>query len=98
MPSNDPATQLDLVAHGLGIALVPKAVIRGYGMSRSRSSLASSNWPAGKSAGELAVVFAQDEAQQPLGVVTRTFLEFVRASIKLLDESEVAACDIAMAG
>jgi DNA-binding transcriptional LysR family regulator len=95
---NDPATQLDLVAHGLGIALVPKAVIRGHGMSRMTKQLGVVELAGPEIHWELAAVFPRDEARQPLGVVTRTFLEFLRASITLLDESEVATDDIAMAG
>ena len=95
---NDPATQLDLVAHGLGIALVPKAVIRGYGTSWMSRQLGIVELAGPEICWELAAVFAQDEAQQPVGVATRTFLEFLRASIAPLDEFEVAESDIAMVG
>jgi DNA-binding transcriptional LysR family regulator len=95
---NDPATQLDLVAHGLGIALVPKALIRGYDMGRMAKQLGVVELAGPEICWELAAVFAQDGAQQPVGVLTRTFLEFLRASITPLDESEVAESDIAMAG
>jgi DNA-binding transcriptional LysR family regulator len=95
---NDPATQLDLVAHGLGIALVPKAVIHGYGASRMSRQLGIVELAGPEICWELAAVFAQDEAQQPVGVATRTFLEFLRASITPLDEPEVAESDIAMVG
>lgn len=92
------STQLDLVAHGLGIALAPKAVICGYGMSQMAKQLGVAELAGPEICWELAAVFAQDEAQQPVGVVTRTFLEFLRASITLLDESGLAESDIAMAG
>jgi DNA-binding transcriptional LysR family regulator len=95
---NDPATQLDLVAHGLGIALVPKAAICGHGTRQMAKRLCVIELAGPEICWELAAVFVQDEAQQPVGVVTRTFLEFLRASITLLDESEVAQSDIAMAG
>ena len=95
---NDPATQLDLVAHGLGIALVPKTLIRGYDMGQMAKQLGVVELAGPEICWELAVVFAQDGAQQPIGVLTRTFLEFLRTSIAPLDESEVAESDIAMAG
>jgi DNA-binding transcriptional LysR family regulator len=64
---NDPATQLDLVAHGLGIALAPKAVIRGYRMSQMAKQLGVAELAGPEICWELAAVFAQDEAQQPVG-------------------------------
>ncbi|HTW72208.1 MAG TPA: LysR family transcriptional regulator [Acetobacteraceae bacterium] len=95
---NDPTMQLDLVAHGLGVALVPKAVICGHSMTQAGKQLGVAELAGPEICWELAAVFAQDEAQQPVGAVTRTFLEFLRATVTLLDESEVGDSDMAMAG
>ncbi len=93
----DPATQLDLVAHGLGVALVPKVVTRGVGVNQMAEQLAVAELAGPEICWELAVVFARDEAHQPNGAVTRTFLEFLRASVTRVNLPEVGASDVAMA-
>ena len=95
---NDPATQLDLVAHGLGIALVPKAVVRGYGTNYTAERFGVADLAGPAICWKLAAVFAQDAAQRPVGAATRTFLAFLRASITPLDEPRDAECDTATAG
>lgn len=95
---NDLDTQLDLVGHGLGIALVPKAMIRGNGVTQIVNRLGVVELSGPGIYWKLAAVFAQDEAHQPVGMMTRTFLEFLRAPLTLLDEPKIAESYIAMAG
>ena len=87
---NDPATQLDLVAHGLGVALVPKAAIAERLTIASGEHLAIAELAEPEICWEVAMVFP-DRAEHPLGALTRTFLDFVRARIPLLEEVGVAA-------
>jgi DNA-binding transcriptional LysR family regulator len=93
---NDFSTQLDLVAHGLGIALAPKAVICGHDTGQAARRLGVVELAGPEICWELAAVFAQDEARQPIGVVTRTFLQFLRETVTLSDAPEEADGDIAM--
>jgi DNA-binding transcriptional LysR family regulator len=95
---NDPGTQLDLVAHGLGIALVPKAAVVSQGKDHAAQQVDIVELADPEICWELAVVFAQDEAAQPVGAATRTFLEFLRASVTLLDEPEAADGDVVTSG
>lgn len=92
---NDPVTQLDLVAHDLGIALVPKAVVRGYGTGHTAEQFGVAELAGPAICWKLSVVFAQDGAQRALGVATRTFLEFLRALTTPLDEPGDAERDTA---
>ncbi|MEJ0046178.1 MAG: LysR substrate-binding domain-containing protein [Rhodospirillales bacterium] len=77
---NDLSTQLELVARGLGIALVPHAVIADRGGERRVSVIELAEpeicW-------ELAVVFAQ-----PANAATRMFLDLLELSRELPDGSE----------
>lgn len=86
---NDPATQLDLVARGLGISLVPKGVIGGHLRDRMGKHLAIAELAEPEICWELAVVFSQHGTEYPLGALTKTFLEFLRTSVPL--ELEIAA-------
>ncbi len=88
---NDPTTQLDLVDHGLGIALVPKAVIAQHLSSLATQHLGIAELAEPEICWELAVVFPREGAERPLGPLTKTFLDFLRASVTLLDEVETAA-------
>ena len=88
---NDPSTQLDLVAHGLGIALVPKAVIANRIDEQAPSLVRFAELAEPEICWELAAVFAHDERRLPVGAVTRSFLELLRAAVPILDELEAEA-------
>jgi DNA-binding transcriptional LysR family regulator len=90
---NDPATQLDLVAHGLGIALVPRAVITNHTHHYAAQNLRIAGLAEPEICWELAAVFPHDTTDRPLGAPTKTFLAFLRASVTLLDECETEAGD-----
>ncbi len=94
---SDPGTQLDLVAHGLGIALVPKAVIAGRLTEQAPRRLSVAELAEPEICWELAVVFAQNEERQPFGAVTKTVLGFIQESGKLLDDTDTVADDLAKA-
>jgi DNA-binding transcriptional LysR family regulator len=86
---NDFPTQLDLVGHGLGIALMPAAVVaQRTGTTQARHSgtrqqplVASAELAEPEPCWELAAVFAHDGQQQPVGAVTRMFLDVLRPSL-----------------
>jgi len=84
---NDPSTQLDLVAHGLGIALVPKAVIANRIAEQPPHVVGYAELAEPEICWELAAVFAHDERRQPVSAVTRHFTELLRASVPILEES-----------
>jgi DNA-binding transcriptional LysR family regulator len=86
---NDLSTQLDLVAHGLGIALVPKAVIAERLGEQASHAIGVAGLAEPEICWELAVVFAQDEKRQPLNAVTRMFLGLLRSSVAVLEETGV---------
>jgi len=88
---NDPSTQLDLVAHDLGIALVPKAVIANRIDEQAPSLVRFAELAEPEICWELAAVFAHDERRLPVGAVTRSFLELLRAAVPILDELEAEA-------
>jgi DNA-binding transcriptional LysR family regulator len=85
---NDLSTQLDLVAHGLGIALVPKAVIANRVEEQAACFLAVAELAEPEICWELAVVFAHDERRQPISAITRMFLDVLRSSVTLLRDSD----------
>jgi len=85
---NDPATQLDLVAHGLGVALVPKAVIGEHVSGAPAGHLGIAELAEPEICWELAVVFSRDGTQRSLGALTKRFLDFLRTSVPPLDELE----------
>ncbi len=87
---NDPATQLDLVAHGLGVALVPKAAIVERLATSVGDHLAIAELAEPEICWEIAVVFPQG-TEHPLCALTQTFLDFVRATVPLLEEVGAAA-------
>jgi DNA-binding transcriptional LysR family regulator len=78
---NDLPTQLDLVGHGLGIALMPAAVVARLGGNRQQPFVASAELAEPEPCWELAAVFAHDGQQQPVGAVTRMFLDVLRPSL-----------------
>jgi DNA-binding transcriptional LysR family regulator len=85
---NDLSTQLDLVARGLGIALLPKALVAdriGAPGPRSVSVVVLAEpeiwW-------ELAVVFAHDEQRQPASATARMFLDLLPSSAEMPERSE----------
>ncbi len=87
---NDPATQVDLVAHGLGVALVPKAAIIERLAGSAGEHLAVAELAEPEICWEVAAMFPQG-TDQPLGTLARTFLDFLRASVPPLEEVGAAA-------
>lgn len=85
---NDPSTQLDLVAHGLGIALMPKAVIANRIDEQAPYLVGFAELAEPEICWELAVVFAHDERRQPISAITRTFLDLLRSTVTVLDETD----------
>jgi DNA-binding transcriptional LysR family regulator len=85
---NDLLTQLDLVAHGLGIALMPRAVITSRTKEPASRILCVGELAEPEICWELGVVFAHDETRQATNAVTRMFLELLRSSSEVLEESE----------
>jgi DNA-binding transcriptional LysR family regulator len=87
---NDLSTQLDLVAHGLGIALVPNAFVAHWmGGRRGQRVVSVAALAEPEICWELAVVFAHDERREPNGAATRMFLELVRSCVDVLDDVDV---------
>ncbi|HVJ35979.1 MAG TPA: LysR family transcriptional regulator [Terriglobia bacterium] len=84
---NDLTTQLDLVAHGLGVALVPKAVITNRIRHQAPYILGVAELTEPEICWELAVVFAHDEKRQPVSAVSRLFLDLLKASTEVLEEA-----------
>jgi DNA-binding transcriptional LysR family regulator len=76
---NDLSTQLDLVAHGLGIALLPTAVIADRVAARAPGWVSVVALAEPEICWELAVVFAHDEKRQPANAATRMFLDLLPA-------------------
>jgi DNA-binding transcriptional LysR family regulator len=87
---NDLSTQLDLVAHGLGIALVPSAVVAHWGGGRQGKGVVSvAALAEPEICWELAVVFAHDEKRQPNSAAARMFLELVRSCVEVLNDVDM---------
>lgn len=84
---SDLPTQLDLVAHGLGIALVPQAVIVHHNKEHAHN-LAVAELAEPEICWELGVVFAHDDGRQAVSAVTRVFLDILRSSTEVLKEAE----------
>ena len=84
---NDLSTQFDLVAHGLGIALVPNAVIpNAPAFGTARLAGPEMCW-------ELVIVFAEDAQRHPASAVVRRFLDLLRDSVIVLDEVAISAAE-----
>jgi DNA-binding transcriptional LysR family regulator len=87
---NDLSTQLDLVAHGLGIALVPNAIVAHWaGGQQGKGVVSVAALAEPEICWELAVVFAHDEKRQPNSAATRMFLELVRSCVDVLDDVDM---------
>ena len=79
---SDFIAQLDLVAHGLGIALMPEAVVAQRGGNTNHLlPVASAELVEPEPCWELAAVFAHDGEQRPSHMVTRSFLDVLRPSV-----------------
>lgn len=78
---NDFPTQLDLVAHGLGIALMPGAVVVQRTASKQHKLVACAELAEPEPCWELAAVFAHDDRGQALGAITRIFLDELRSTL-----------------
>jgi DNA-binding transcriptional LysR family regulator len=78
---NDFPTQLDLVGNGLGIALMPAAVVARRSGNMHHPIVASAELMEPEPCWELAAVFAHDGHQQPVGAVPRMFLDVLRPSL-----------------
>jgi DNA-binding transcriptional LysR family regulator len=74
---NDLPTQLDLVGRGLGIALMPAAVVAGRGGEGEHSSVAFGELVEPEPCWELAVVFAHGAERLPVNPATRMFLDLL---------------------
>jgi DNA-binding transcriptional LysR family regulator len=85
---SDLSTQLDLVAHGLGIALVPQAVITTRAKEHAALALAVAELAGPEICWELGVVFAHDQEREAASAVTRMFLALLRSSVPVLEEAE----------
>jgi DNA-binding transcriptional LysR family regulator len=85
---SDLATQLDIVAHGLGIALVPQAIITNRTKEPASRILGVAGLAEPEICWELGVVFAHDETRQATSAVARMFLELLRSSVSVLEEAE----------
>jgi len=83
---DDLATQLDLVAHGLGIALVPEGVIAHRLEDRGAERLGVAALADPEICWELTAVFAEDEAGRPASAATRLFLGLLRSAAPVLEE------------
>jgi DNA-binding transcriptional LysR family regulator len=79
---NDLPTQLDLVARGLGIALMPAAVVAPRD-SREQPSVAFGELVEPEPCWELAVVFAHDAEGQPVNPATKAFLDLLRPGVPI---------------
>jgi DNA-binding transcriptional LysR family regulator len=85
---NDLSTQLDFVAHGLGVALVPQAVIEHRVEEQASRNLGVAELAEPEICWELGVVFAHDEKRQAVSAVTRAFLELLQSCVQVLEEAE----------
>ncbi len=86
---NDLSTQLDLVAHGLGIALVPRAVITNSQMKvQTPHPVGIAELAEPEICWELGVVFAHDEKGVGGSAITRMFLELLRSTVPVLEEAQ----------
>ena len=75
---NDLPTQLDLVGRGLGIALMPAAVVTQRGGESEHSSVAFGELVEPEPCWELAVVFAHDAEGHPVNPATRMFIDLLK--------------------
>jgi len=75
---NDLPTQLDLVGRGLGIALMPAAVVARRRDENEHPSVALGELIEPEPCWELAVVFAHDAEGQPVNPATRMFLDLLK--------------------
>jgi DNA-binding transcriptional LysR family regulator len=80
---NDLSLQLDLVAHGLGVALLPTAVIADRVAARAPGWVSVVALAEPEICWELAVVYAHDEKRQPGNAATRMFLDLLPASLEM---------------
>jgi DNA-binding transcriptional LysR family regulator len=80
---DDIATQLDLVGRGLGIALMPGAVVGERNRVVRQPLVASAKLIEPEPCWELAVVFAHSGEKQPVSAVTRMFLDAIRSALAL---------------
>jgi DNA-binding transcriptional LysR family regulator len=84
---NDLPTQLDLVAHGLGIALVPQAVIADYVHANAAMPVSVIELAEPEICWELAVVFAHDAKCEPSNAVTGALLTLLQENVTILEKS-----------
>jgi DNA-binding transcriptional LysR family regulator len=84
---NDLPTQLDLVAHGLGIALVPQAVIARYAKANVEKPVSVVDLDEPEICWELAVVFAHNGKREPSNAVTEVLLNLLQSTVTILEKS-----------
>jgi DNA-binding transcriptional LysR family regulator len=80
---NDLSTQLDLVARGLGIALLPKALVADRIGAPAPRSVSVVPLAEPEICWELAVVFAHDERRQPTSATTRMLLGLLPSWVEM---------------
>jgi len=91
---DDIPTQLDLVGHGLGIALMPAAVVGERNRVVRQPLVASAKLAEPEPCWELAVVFAHNGEKEPVSAVTRMFLDVIRPSLVLEEPCVAAPCRV----
>jgi DNA-binding transcriptional LysR family regulator len=84
---NDLPTQLDLVAHGLGIALVPQAVIAEYVRVNTAKPVSVAELAEPEICWELAAVFAHNGKREPSNAVTGVLLTLLQETETILEKS-----------
>ncbi|HTZ69449.1 MAG TPA: LysR family transcriptional regulator [Acetobacteraceae bacterium] len=84
---NDLPTQLDLVAHGLGIALVPEAVIADYAKANAAKPVRAVELAEPEICWELAAVFAHDANGKPSSAVTEALLGLLQDGVTILEKT-----------
>jgi DNA-binding transcriptional LysR family regulator len=84
---DDLPTQLDLVAHGLGIALVPQAVIADYITANTAKPISLVKLAEPEICWELAAVFAHDGKHEPSNAVTGALLTLLQETVTVLEKS-----------
>jgi DNA-binding transcriptional LysR family regulator len=84
---NDLRTQLELVAHGLGIALVSRAVIAKRSSTDAEKRICVTELTEPEICWELAVVFSHNAAREPTNAVADVLLRLLQDNVVILEKS-----------
>jgi len=84
---SDLHTQLDLVAHGLGIALMQKAIVEDYIARTPSKSVKVVELEEPEICWELAAIFAHDGNGKPYNAITQEFLKLLESTVHILEKS-----------